>query len=965
MATEKSCPLCGKPVGLNSLQGLCPECMLKAAFPTGTEPDPENPGKFKSAPFIPPTPQELAAKFPQLEILELIGRGGMGAVYKARQKHLGRIVALKILPPDVRDAAFAQRFTREARALATLNHPGIVTLYEFGEANGLFYFLMEFVDGVSLRQLLHAGRVAPREALVIVPEICDALQYAHDHGIVHRDIKPENILLDRKGRVKVADFGLARLMGIETDTTVISSQDQNVATASLTEAGKVMGTPQYMAPEQMDHPTEVDHRTDIYALGVVFYQMLTGELPAKKIEPPSKKIRLDVRLDQIVLRALEQEPERRYQQASQFKTQVEQVAETERSTIQPQRLSIPAVVGACWVPFFFAAATFLKWEGRTPFPRGFTFLAQVLIYLSFTACVGTTLLGWLSVTQIRRSGGRLYGLALAVFDGLLFPLLLSDALVFAVIYFVVSAVARAMAGPTIDNLGQLGIELGLSIGLWTAVWLLTSTVASIAIDVVAVLMVWRRVSRPSGTTDADGQRQGHAGFLVPAISLIIVLCVAGFFVVVKKSPNDPRAVALTGPSFGPVREEAIHLGPDDHSLFSFDTEEFLPAPTDIDMAEYVNPAAVTSQNVWRWFTDHNVDLFVQRADGKPVLGMSDMVVVMLNEEEFDRMDLQELKNSEAWKAAMDANLRPGVTTNPRAAASRRPTLAFQTRYERVGMLQVIGTTSNPPGVRIRYKLEPQESSAVDYRSAALQLERLRKLGASLEKALQTNDVVKAGDITSNLLKESRDYNRLVRRTEFELPPGFMAALVRILDVTREGDAQKAKARFSELGRFTGTISPERLQEKAGIRGDKGASQSKRQRFVPKGDMARDTSWSVLDKPSALNPHGWAIMGHVALGGVVPARMPGEKEDFCRIKMVEGNDDQITLRIEVMKEKSVLTIKLLRDQSAELLVDGQGYCVAYPSTYVALKDADTTPFALVIVTRAEVKDVTPKTLDPKP
>jgi len=300
---------------------------LKAGFPTGTQTDPGNASEPKGPAFVPPTPAELAAKFPQLEILELLGRGGMGAVYKARQKQLGRIVALKILPPGIGDEpAFADRFTREARALATLNHPGIVTLYEFGQTNGLFFFLMEFVDGVNLRQLLHRGRIAPREALAIVPQICDALQYAHDQGIVHRDIKPENILLDRKGQVKVADFGVARLMGIDGEVPGAESGQASFASGSLTEAGKVMGTPQYMAPEQKNNPTEVDHRADIYSLGVVFYQMLTGELPGKRIEVPSKKVLLDVRLDEVVLRALENQPGLRYQQASALKTELETIA---------------------------------------------------------------------------------------------------------------------------------------------------------------------------------------------------------------------------------------------------------------------------------------------------------------------------------------------------------------------------------------------------------------------------------------------------------------------------------------------------------------------------------------------------------------------------------------------------------------------------------------------------------------
>jgi serine/threonine protein kinase len=383
------CPQCGTPLPAGALAGLCPACLLKQGASDETATGGQAP------PFQPPSISELVPLFPQLEILELIGKGGMGAVYKARQKELDRLVALKILPPGIgHDAAFAGRFAREARALAKLNHPGIVTLYEFGHvqssagvppASGaqpstlnsqpLYYFLMEFVDGVNLRQLLHAGRIAPREALAIVPQICDALQFAHDQGIVHRDIKPENILLDRRGRVKVADFGLAKLVGNDGRAELpLGQADQQVSPTDLTAAGKVMGTPNYMAPEQMDHPNEVDNRADIYALGVVFYQMLTGELPGKPIVPPSHacgKVQVDVRLDEVVLRALEKKPELRYQQVSVFKTQVETIAQTpaQSSSAQTKKQSQSWLVGALpttpfskaigWIYIIFFAVYFL------------------------------------------------------------------------------------------------------------------------------------------------------------------------------------------------------------------------------------------------------------------------------------------------------------------------------------------------------------------------------------------------------------------------------------------------------------------------------------------------------------------------------------------------------------------------------------------------------------------------------
>ena len=160
------------------------------------------------------------------------------------------------------------------------------------------------------------GRFTPAQALEIVPKICDALHFAHNEGILHRDIKPENILLDSRGRVKIADFGIAKILGTEnvTETKVAASQPQNVT--------GVVGTPNYMAPEQLERPSEVDQRADIYSLGVVFYEMLTGELPSGQVVPPSKKSSVDARVDDVVLRTLEKERERRQKSADEVKTQV-------------------------------------------------------------------------------------------------------------------------------------------------------------------------------------------------------------------------------------------------------------------------------------------------------------------------------------------------------------------------------------------------------------------------------------------------------------------------------------------------------------------------------------------------------------------------------------------------------------------------------------------------------------------
>lgn len=195
---ETPCPVCGMPLNPAAPFGLCPRCLLAgAASPTAD-------GAASSGGV--PDLHRIATAFPQLEILGLIGAGGMGAVYKARQRHLDRVVALKVLSESLAARpAFAERFLREARVLARLNHPNIVTVHDFGQAGTFFYLVMEYVDGVNLRQAMGAGRFTPTQALELVPRLCEALQFAHDEGILHRDFKPENILLDTRGRLKIAE----------------------------------------------------------------------------------------------------------------------------------------------------------------------------------------------------------------------------------------------------------------------------------------------------------------------------------------------------------------------------------------------------------------------------------------------------------------------------------------------------------------------------------------------------------------------------------------------------------------------------------------------------------------------------------------------------------------------------------------------------------------------------------------
>ncbi len=464
MPDARTCSQCQQPLAADAPDGLCPQCLLKAA--AGSAPSAAGDGLPGDIIDI-GDPAEVAKKLPQFEILEMLGRGGMGVVYKARQPQLDRLVALKILPPvDALSSDFVARFTREARALAKLNHPNIVNVYDFGETGGLYYIVMEYVDGANLRQLFEARKLTSAEALAIVPKICDALQYAHEEGLVHRDIKPENLLIDKKGRVKIADFGLAKLLRREAlDMT-------------LTLSGTALGTLRYMAPEQMDKPETVDHRADLYSLGVVIYEMLTGETPVGRFELPSQKAQVDIRLDEIVLHALEKEPARRYQHASEVRDDVEQVTSKPQAApvVSPAapkppsapepatsprpaepRLSRLALLGAIWAPLFFITALlyFLRMpvevrgtDSPPPDPEWWQWaLRFTLLPLGVLAPFGTTLLGAVAIAQIKRSNGKLYGLRLAAADALLFPLLVVLLLVGVIVFFALDGRDANPVGP--------------------------------------------------------------------------------------------------------------------------------------------------------------------------------------------------------------------------------------------------------------------------------------------------------------------------------------------------------------------------------------------------------------------------------------------------------------------------------------------------------------------------------------
>jgi serine/threonine-protein kinase len=250
----------------------------------------------------------------------------MGAVFKGRQKDLNRIVALKVMQPRAADRrsiihAF-HRFKREARLQALFDHPNVVRIYELRSAGNFLYFTMDFVDGSSLRHMLESGPLIASHAFELFLQLCDGLQHAHERGVIHRDIKPDNLLVDKKGLLKIADFGLAKLNG------------DGASKEWQTRDFRGMGTPPYMAPEQFESPQAVDHRADIYSAGVVLYEMLTGERPMGKFPAPSEKAKVDSLLDKVLFRALEKDVALRYQEIGEFKQAVKAVVFSKKVPLQ-------------------------------------------------------------------------------------------------------------------------------------------------------------------------------------------------------------------------------------------------------------------------------------------------------------------------------------------------------------------------------------------------------------------------------------------------------------------------------------------------------------------------------------------------------------------------------------------------------------------------------------------------------
>jgi serine/threonine protein kinase len=726
----------------------------------------------------PPMPPEaVAPHFPQLEILECLGRGGMGVVYKARQRTLNRLVALKLLAPErVRDPKFAERFAREAQALAALNHPNIVTIYEFGQVGGeggaggplpaagdnndprrartdatcqdapLYYFLMEFVDGANLRQLLRARKFTPEEALAIVPPLCDALQFAHDRGIIHRDIKPENLLLDKAGRVKVADFGIAKMLGGDAgqafqpagagdfpvarseagDTGLESPASRRAEKPALQPealtGGQVIGTPGYSAPEQKSDPQRVDSRADIYSLGVVLYEMLTGELPGKRLELPSRKVQIDVRLDEVVLRALEKKPELRYQQVSDVKTMVETIVATPTGSaskttghiIREDGHEVAKPDAAAASTASQAAINEAEWRNPNNWSLGFYFSKRDSRTL------------WVP----RRIRGFGWTINLGHWQGAASLL----AIIISLILFIVLGVPSHHTIRS-DFIGQTYFPRGDSIELTSVERtkdqvtvkghynLVSANRAQLALYITST----NNSSAPEDPKQSVQILKGSGEFtllhphVISGLPHVDMYSPAGkpfaeIYFGTKAEALEERKLDLRPASFfGPVIERELCVADGNCDFLNLDSGKVLrhPAGSSSDVTDSTQPGAFLE-----WIRQNGVDVgFVTNGDSGIVEAMGfDMgrFLVGTNTGSIERAPGSFIHLTNFWNDLRADDLVSSeyysiVSTNAHFAVwfssdgLSHPTV-FKTRKGALGLLQITGFTDNPRGVKLRYKL---------------------------------------------------------------------------------------------------------------------------------------------------------------------------------------------------------------------------------------------------------------------
>ncbi len=361
ISVTRVCRKCGAKILSDVPEGLCPRCVLKSAlgnFPDVAVAGDVDPGRSDTPPAADENgarnnrksvrAAELLGELGDYELLEEVGRGGQGVVFRARQKSLNRTVALKVISlGQWASKAHLKRFRLEAEAAARLEHPCIVPIHEVGERNGSCYFSMKFVEGGQLDEVVRRKSMSVRQAAELIAKIARTVHYAHEHGILHRDIKPGNILLDAKGEPHLTDFGLARL--VESESSVTQTLD-------------VLGTPSYMAPEQaVGNNAAISSVTDVYGLGAVLYQLLTGQPPfaggttyetikllldTEPRQPRQLNPKIDRDLSTICLKCLEKDPKRRYPSALALAEDLERWLKHE--PIQARRTGL-FVRGRKWV----------------------------------------------------------------------------------------------------------------------------------------------------------------------------------------------------------------------------------------------------------------------------------------------------------------------------------------------------------------------------------------------------------------------------------------------------------------------------------------------------------------------------------------------------------------------------------------------------------------------------------------